>query len=193
MSNNQEDLFLLHNNPEKMLLKYQVVISIIVQINLIDKGFFHSQEKEELIQMVNEALWGRMENIRKKYNGKASVKTYVSKVILNICREIKRKRKSDPGFDSLENKNYKTPSRGLNPEEELAFRDEYSRFEKILITYYTKRSKIELCLKLIYRIAVFLSDFSNYCYKFWPNPFMMKLRRSYPMESLLLKRKFIKL
>src|SRR5450759_2544730 len=101
MDPNRLEIELLQNNPASLLLIYQQVISVIVQVYL-RSGFFQGESKEELVQYINEQLLDRMDKIRAQYNGKALLRTYLSAVVRNICAELLRERQKNSFIEYFE-------------------------------------------------------------------------------------------
>ncbi len=67
MWDNQEDINLLHNDPGGLIMKYQKIISIIVQKKLINPGYFKMCEKDDLTQTISEKLLEKIPSIKKNY------------------------------------------------------------------------------------------------------------------------------
>lgn len=163
MTTNQKEIELLKSNPYALIIKYQYIIKIIVN-KFISSGSISFSDKEEFIQTINERLLLSSEKIKKQYKGISLLKTYVSTIIRNICLEEINKRKRY-SFVELETSNCaELIENSLN--EDSYLNDEFDRLSKILEMYYSKTFKLELCLKIIYRLPLKNTDFTKYCLKF---------------------------
>ncbi|MBC8490236.1 MAG: sigma-70 family RNA polymerase sigma factor [Bacteroidetes bacterium] len=184
MPDNNHEIQLLQNDPGKLILLYQDLINIIVRKILIDPGYFNSQDKDDLAQQVSESLLLKVPVIKEKYNGMSLLRTFFSVIIRNICREIRRSELKQETvyrvseydatelpekktiykkkFQSTEIKENYLRTHKSETEKEIVYKSEFKNFESILRTYSKKRAKIELCLKVIYRIPVAMADIKRY-------------------------------
>ncbi len=162
MTENEKDVYLLDYDTNVLLEKYQDIIKIIVNRN-IKKGIFSRNEKEDIVQNINEKLLcGKLEKIKDQYNSQVYLKTYFSKIVYNMCLEIYRKKKGkfnntdtiDIDCDELGNNS--------NTESKLTIQDEISRFGYVMKMYGKTRFKLELCLKIISGIKIKKDDFTSY-------------------------------
>jgi len=163
MTNNNLEITLLKSDPKALIVKYQCIIEIIIS-KFINSGSIILSDKEEFIQIINERLLLSSEKIKNQYKGISLLKTYFSTIIRNICLEEinKRNRYSFTDIESIQQVN--TSNNFEN--EEFYINDEFDRFSKILNMYHTKVSKLELCIKVIYRLRIRITDFTKYCLKF---------------------------
>jgi len=157
-SRNNQEIELLRNDPKTLIVSYQPVIKIIIQ-RYIHTGFIKVHDKEDFIQHINEELLKRIEKIQKHYNGKAQVRTYISVIIRNICIELlNKKKKQDDVFTEAESVEEGT-------EETLSgiiIEQEFDRLQKILMLFSKQKARLELCLKVLYRIPVNKYDLEAY-------------------------------
>lgn len=167
IEDNKKYIELLRKDPGKLVVKYQDLISTVVYLTLIGKGFYHKDEKDELIQEVNVRLLERMGDIKKKYNKKSLLRTFFWVIIKNTCYGILREKKRRPTHSPLNgDETNRIPPTANNILINLVFEDEFRKYEAILKTYYRNIAKIELILQLVYRIPVLIRYFINYCKKF---------------------------
>lgn len=158
MENNKKDIKLLQNNPQGLILKYQGLIEFIVDTYVIH-GFFNRYDRDDIIQSINESLLRKIPKLQKQYNNSTRVKTYISVIIRNNCKEILRKSR----IEIVDVKNIENLQSVVNePELKLVLTQEFDRLEKIFMMYYRQRYKLELCFKLLYNIPVKFKDFKNY-------------------------------
>jgi hypothetical protein len=166
MTENQNDIVLLHSDFGKLVVKYQSTIDIIIRKRMIKPGFYRDQEKEELRQEVSLKLLEKADEIKKQYNVKrALLKTFISLKIANICYQILREEKNKPRFDEI-NESLSIFSTSMHEtDKEIYLLEAFNKYEIILQLFYRKRAKIELCLQILFRIPILLFYFMNYCKK----------------------------
>ncbi len=163
MRNEQEDRLLICSDPGRLLVNYQEVIEIIVA-RYAAAGYFHYTECEEVVAVINERMLMRMGKITELYNGSVKVVTYMSAIIRNIINEYLRSVKYnsiEQSFDSFE----KMPT--IRPVEvaNLAIYEELRRFSTVLKLFGRKQTKVELCLKIFFRLNIDVADFFSYARK----------------------------
>ena len=162
MTINDKEIELLKLDPSVLIVKYQDIIKIIVS-KFISSGSINLSDKDEFIQIINERLLMSSERIKNQYKGISLLKTYFSTIIKNICIEELNKRKRY-NFSELETLNYANLSENtIN--EDTYLNNEFDRLSKILDMYNIKISKLVLCLKIIYRLPLTVTDFTKYCIK----------------------------
>jgi len=153
---NTRDLALLNKDSSALLSQYQPIVEAVVT-SFIAKGFFKQDEKMDVVQTINtQMLEKKLERIQSNFNGSVLLSTYFSKVVYNACLELTRIKKKKPDFQTDEVLSTHASS-SVNPIYQLAIQDELHRFEGILRTFYKKKTKTRLGLKLFARII--LSDF----------------------------------
>ncbi len=154
---NEQDLRLLHENPEQFLVRYQEVIRIIVRAFIRTRAI-HESDHDDTIQYVNEKLWTRIDRIREMYNGQSLVKTYMSVVIRNLVMERRKERHYCLVEEPLEF--YETAgSNAADQFLQLVIKQELERLDTIMKTFHKQRLKFEFCLKIVFRIPVAEDDF----------------------------------
>ena len=84
------DLAHLRATPQALLLKYQMTIGIIVK-GYISRGLFDAADFEDVIQSVNEAVLRRIPAMQRQFRGESTFKTYLSKIVMNICISLAKK------------------------------------------------------------------------------------------------------
>jgi len=91
MDINNQDIYLLENDPNNLVLKYLPVIKNLVAKKLIIPGYMLHQDKDDIVQEIVHGLLKDMGNIREAYNGHAKFEPFFVKIIINRCNEIRRK------------------------------------------------------------------------------------------------------
>ncbi len=154
-SRNDEDVQLLYHDPRALLLRYQTTINIIVQ-KFVASGFFAPDDKADIVQTINELLLrGKLRNMQAQYNYSAYVVTYFSKVVYNLCLELRRKAKRETLIDRSkelhEVQAAYADERGLH---RAVITQEVRRLKTILQLFGHARAKLELCLGLCFRFSL---------------------------------------
>ncbi len=135
MDENSDDIRLLKENPKGLIVKYQSLINYIV-CNYINNGFFNRYDKDDIVQNINESLLKKITKIQIQYNYKTKVKTYISVIIRNNCREIIRKVK----LEIVHHKNIENLVFVVNePENKLIIKQEFDKLDKIFTMFYRQR------------------------------------------------------
>lgn len=146
---------LLNSNPEQLILCIQSLINSTVY-NFIKSRKFTEDDYNELKQEVNEKLLIRIHKIKKQYNGKSLLTTYLITIIRNICHDICRKKNKEPVFIDYEDVFTKQIDNSVY--DTLIFEEEKVRLNKILELLFDEKGKLIFCLKLKYRIPFTYTD-----------------------------------
>lgn len=144
MDQNELDIHLLKHDPDKLIIRYQPVIRMII-ISYINRGCGHKNELQDLIQEVNRKLLERMPRIQTLYNGKSLFRTYFSVVIRNLFLEEIRKPRMvlEPDPDPYGSISRETVL------DDLLIRQEIIRFERVIGMFGLEGKLIRLALYLI--------------------------------------------
>lgn len=160
---NEEDVQLLYHDPHALLTKHQPTIAIIIN-KFIASGFFAPGEREDLVQTINEKLLrDKLRNMQAQYNYSAYVATYFSKIVYNLCIELHRATKRERVFDR--SKELEEVEAGYEDERGLGaavIAQETLRFETILKLFGKARAKLELCLRLLFRMEITAAEVREY-------------------------------
>lgn len=157
MPNNDIDIRLLRNDPEKLLIRYQPVIRMIVK-NLAFQGYLPKRDINDLIQDVNRKLIERLPRIRNQYNYKSLFKTYFSVVIRNLCLEEFRKLRlvAEPHAEIYEQTAAETTT------DQLLIRQEYERLNRAIRLFGRESSGIWIVLRCFSDMPVTPEEFSGF-------------------------------
>lgn len=157
MQRNDQDISLLREHPEKLLIRYQPVIRIIVK-NLAFQGYLPKRDINDLIQDVNRKLIERLPRIRDQYNYKSLFKTYFSVVIRNLCLEEFRKIRlvAEPQAEF-----YEQAASGTSADQ-LIIRQEYERLQRALRMFGRERHAIWILLRSFADMEVSPGDFLGF-------------------------------
>ncbi len=159
MNENQQDVLLLKDDPQGLILKYQPIIKIIVR-RYVQSGFIHIQDSDDFIQFINEKLLNKIKRIQENYNGKALLKTYMSVIMRNLCREKINKEEQVSTEELAEDHDIGSSEDTISG---IVIEQELDRLTKILSFFYKQKTKLEFCLKLLYRIPVTKKDIEDFC------------------------------
>lgn len=152
----QLSLDLLRNNPEKFIRLCQPIIEICVHQYQESGRFPYGKEEEDIFQAVNEHLLNSLESIKKQYNGRVLLRTYMGVVIKNICYHVYKK--------DYANKTKTIPLRPdhavyePDPTQVFLLEEELERFHTVLQLFPTERHKIYLGMKLFFKIPLLPQD-----------------------------------
>jgi hypothetical protein len=159
---------LFFNDSSVFISEAQHIIDIIAYKFVKSKSFTFS-ELSDIKQTIAEELLKKKTKILTQYQGKAQFSTYLSVVIQNICREILRRKR--PVFDSVPETMQWEDKSSVSPENEVIINQEVIKLKHAIALYYRQKSKLELCLKLRFRIPLHYSDLQNVSPDFSPEEF----------------------
>jgi len=100
MNDNEEDVRLLHQHPDALLVKYQELFKMTV-MEFIRSKLVRVDEYDEVIQTINLELLNNLPTIRRNYDGRARLRTYVTKLATNTCLKFARDRKVHVGLEAV--------------------------------------------------------------------------------------------
>jgi len=120
---------------------------------------FAPGEADDVKQAVAEGLLKRMESIRVHFNGSTLVRTYLSVIIRNICLEIRRTTGLGPQT-VLGMPDDESLSAGASegPVNQALIGEAISTFKAILVQFGSNTPKLQLMLKLRFRLPVSTAD-----------------------------------
>jgi len=155
----ESDIYLLYHKPHTLVEKHQETIEIIVN-KYIRSGLFSIHERDDIIQTINvQLLDTKIQKVQQHFDNSTKVVTYLSRVIQNLCLEIHRKNSRRPTIDEnqeLDSLESETSDREYLSE--MFIRSELHRLHATFLLYHTKQAKLELCLKLYYRLPLNRDD-----------------------------------
>ncbi len=212
MRKEENDIHLLQNSPDKLLLKYIPVIECMVIKKLIHPGYFAYQEKDDLVQEVISGLLGDIEKIRKNFNGISRFSPYFIQIIINKCREIRRKEYRQttrmafaddpihPGYIIQKyfsrKQEFSVPDHvdisylSSDPERQVTIDAEINNLSRILKLYPFQKHKIIICLKVITDYQVNYEELKSYCKKLGQREIKTFLRMFEGLENETRDNKF---
>lgn len=161
MDVNQFEIGLLREDPGELIVKYQPIVIVIVQVYM-RSGYFRGEEKEEIVQQINEKLLERIEKIRQQYNGMAQLRTYFSAVIRNLCLEIIRKGRNRDVLRLVEEYDHNL---SYSPDQlnRMIIDQELQRLDLILAMFHKLKSKLVISFKAMLRMPLHEDDLLDYC------------------------------
>ena len=159
---NKLDIELLQNDPSALLTHYQPIVESVVA-SFIRKGYFAPEDKMDIVQNINtQLLEKKLSKIKEHFNGSVYLTTYFSKVVYNSCLEINRSNQRKPHFIGDEVLQFVEQPQ-VNAWQKMAIKDELVRLDAILKSFYKKKDKTRISLKLFAKIL--LSDVDLGIYK----------------------------
>jgi DNA-directed RNA polymerase specialized sigma24 family protein len=155
---NERDLRLLRTDPGRLVVEHRETIRMVVAA-FVRSGMFRHDEFEEIVQSITEDLLRLLPRIIAQFNGSVLFRTYLSAILRNCCLEAHSRKQ-------LDYVRYPPPADfGEGPFDPSARADArvYIRLEvatlgAILAQYASKRPKLELLLKIRYRIPIKRAD-----------------------------------
>lgn len=151
---------LLENHPQSIVLIYQEYIK-----KFITYKHPYPDEREDIFQeVITRLIADKIYKIQKQYDFNfkkiSSFTSYLMVTVRNIYIDIMRERNIRPltakGVEEIDD----VPDRYGDKKmiNRLMLKEELVKLQTILIMYYKSRAKLELCLKLKYRIPVTRED-----------------------------------
>ena len=152
------DVDLLRSNPHSLLLRHQETIAIIVKTN-IRRGLFSPSDYQDVVQAINEGLIKRFPKMQLQFKGVSTFKTYLSRIIQNLCLSIASEKARTPPMRELnESDSYEQDDFLDN----LPIQLETRRLQRLLNLYQGRRkAEVTLSLKMYYRLAIQASDLNE--------------------------------
>ncbi len=188
MIDEEDDICLIHHNPEKLVCKYRPKIEFLVMNHLIKPGYFKRQEKEDLVQEVSTGLLDNLKNILKSYNGRSMFQPFFVQVIKNKCFEVRRnsytretvetvgKNPDNPGYRKVKIFRKKHASVELrkntvsgkqsgfeHTDIPVIIKSEIEFLEFLLRHFQDRWVRMTICLKILTAYSVNLEELKQYC------------------------------
>ena len=159
--NNVVDRELLRTNPNALIVRHQKTVEIIVGVYTA-KGLFDPSEFQDTVQSVNEALLRRIPRMQKQFRGESLFRTYLSRVVTNVCLSLHQRTKRHPKTREIrEDDSYAFED---TPETEL-IRQEVEKLRLVLQLYGKRLPEISLCLRMYYRLPFVAEDLNRWLSK----------------------------
>ena len=154
MSEQEENLRLLKSDPHGLVIRLQPKVEGTIR-KLFPTGKLRTEDFKDLVQAVNEKLLGKMPSIQRSYSGRALLSTYISRVLVNICHDIRQSQRHyvDPFGERLVPDPAQDPAI-LGVETSLAL----DALKEVLALYYRQRPRLLLFLKIYYDLPISAQD-----------------------------------
>lgn len=154
MRNNEYDIRLLFNDPNTFVEEHQKTIQYVVN-KFVYSGFFSYNDRDEIVQYINEKLLSeKIGKMQKQYSANYFVVTYLSKIVYNLCLEYSRKRRTAVREDTYHDITQLDISNNEDLSSNVMIDDESRRLDTILQLYHKNRKRIEVFLRIFFRIGV---------------------------------------
>jgi hypothetical protein len=153
--------------PGDYFLPYKKMIETIIWFQLIEKGYYYYDEKDELAQRIYLDLLEREQKILGSFKNEAKFSTYLNTVVMNICRDLRKKKVTEntryadttrEGKDIIFNS---ISSTDYSQDQLLVFEEYLKKLKIILSTYPKTRKKIFISLKALYRLIILISELTT--------------------------------
>ena len=142
------------------ILPYRKIIQVVVWKQLVEPGYFPYQDKDELVQRVILILIEREEKILNAFLNKARFSTFLTTVVVNICRDIrktvlrKRSKEFDPASDLQEALYTNIEDSAILPDQQVDLDRFCKRLHIGLSMFERSKGKLIFCLKALSRIPM---------------------------------------
>lgn len=149
---------------QELLEIFEEWISFISQ-HYSRKNTIQPYDLIDLEQFVRTRLIEQLPKIKTNFKGGSKIRTYMSSIILNLCREFRRKHcgKSILTQTEITDWNHLHHHRSNSAVEDMAIEHEIQKLKRIITMFGAKSPKIKLTLKSIYRLPVSEKDLFSYC------------------------------
>jgi DNA-directed RNA polymerase specialized sigma24 family protein len=156
MNDNEEDVRLLHQHPDALLVKYQELFKMTV-MEFIRSKLVRVDEYDEVIQTINLEMLDNLPTIRRNYDGRARLRTYVTKLATNTCLKFARDRKVHVGLEAVK----KNPHVASDSASHAALLSEAADlFHATLDLFGPRLPRILVLLKLYCKLNISMDDVS---------------------------------
>jgi DNA-directed RNA polymerase specialized sigma24 family protein len=156
MNDNEEDVRLLHQHPDALLVKYQELFKMTV-MEFIRSKLVRVDEYDEVIQTINLEMLNNLPTIRRNYDGRARLRTYVTKLATNTCLKFARDRKVHVGLEAVK----KNPHVASDSASHAALLSEAADlFHATLDLFGPRLPRILVLLKLYCKLNISMDDVS---------------------------------
>ena len=156
MNDNEEDVRLLHQHPDALLVKYQELFKMTVMEFILSK-LVRVDEYDEVIQTINLEMLDNLPTIRRNYDGRARLRTYVTKLATNTCLKFARDRKVHVGLEAVK----KNPHVASDSASHAALLSEAADlFHATLDLFGPRLPRILVLLKLYCKLNISMDDVS---------------------------------
>lgn len=151
---NEKYIELLNSEPKQLILSIQGLIDIIIH-QFIRAGKFRFEDKNDIKQQVNEELLKKISKIQSQYQGKSSLKTYLSVIVTNICNDITQ---FDRKITFVSVKESMIQDFDAKAFENLLIKEEIKNLRNTFNLYHRQKPRLLLLLKLKFRMPVGFND-----------------------------------
>ena len=154
LTENQREVGLLQHDTDQLIVEYGRMIEIIVW-NAIRRGLFPPGEDKELIQAVTVRFLELIPTIRRGYNGRSLLRTYVSAILVNVLNRMAREQKRPEKSLATREPRADDPALEL-PDHDIQVY--VRRLGRIMHLFADLRPKLLVILKCYYRISLGLDE-----------------------------------
>ena len=156
MNDNEEDVRLLHQHPDALLVKYQELFKMTV-MEFVRSKLVRVDEYDEVLQTIYLEMLDNLPTIRRNYDGRARLRTYVTKLATNTCLKFARDRKVHVGLEAVK----KNPHVASDSASHAALLSEAADlFHATLDLFGPRLPRILVLLKLYCKLNISMDDVS---------------------------------
>ena len=147
------DKVLLLRDPSALILKYRDTIRIIV-LQCAGPGLAAGEPVTGMVNTVMSELMLRMPAIQANYNGSSLVRTYLSAVARNVCRQLRGNKPAEKSLDDVSHRGL--PFTSIH--DRFSINQARGAFRAVLLQHDRDLPKLLVCLKVRYRIRIARED-----------------------------------
>jgi DNA-directed RNA polymerase specialized sigma24 family protein len=156
MNDNEEDVRLLHEHPDALLVKYHELFKMTV-MEFVRSKLVRVDEYDEVLQTIYLEMLENLPTIRRNYDGRARLRTYVTKLATNTCLKFARDRKVHVGLEAVK----KNPHVASDSASHAALLSEAADlFHATLDLFGPRLPRILVLLKLYCKLNISMDDVS---------------------------------
>jgi DNA-directed RNA polymerase specialized sigma24 family protein len=156
MNDNEEDVRLLHQHPDALLAKYHELFKMTV-MEFVRSKLVRVDEYDEVLQTIYLEMLENLPTIRRNYDGRARLRTYVTKLATNTCLKFARDRKVHVGLEAVK----KNPHVASDSASHAALLSEAADlFHATLDLFGPRLPRILVLLKLYCKLNISMDDVS---------------------------------
>jgi DNA-directed RNA polymerase specialized sigma24 family protein len=156
MDDNEEDVRLLHQHPDALLAKYHELFKMTV-MEFVRSKLVRVDEYDEVLQTIYLEMLENLPTIRRNYDGRARLRTYVTKLATNTCLKFARDRKVHVGLEAVK----KNPHVASDSASHAALLSEAADlFHATLDLFGPRLPRILVLLKLYCKLNISMDDVS---------------------------------
>ena len=156
MDDNEEDVRLLHQHPDALLAKYHELFKMTV-MEFVRSKLVRVDEYDEVLQTIYLEMLENLPTIRRNYDGRARLRTYVTKLATNSCLKFARDRKDHIGLEAVKKSHHSASDSASHG---ALLSEAADLFHATLELFGPRLPRILVLLKLYCKLTISMDDVS---------------------------------